>query len=80
TVPVSVAVVIEDEIEFVYLAVMMSKWTEDGPEPPANWTAILWAAFFPWVTDPIAEIDTETEMAGRPAKEGELIYVSMSEG
>ena len=80
TVPISVAVVIEDGIEFVYLAVMMSKWTEDGPEPPANWTAILWAAFFPWVTDPITEIDTDTEMAGRPAKEGELIYVSMSDG
>jgi len=79
-VPISVAVVAEDGMEFVYLAVMMSGWTEDGPEPPANWTAILWAAFFPWVTDPVTEIGMEREIAGRPAKDGELIYASIREG
>ena len=76
-VPISVAVVVEDGIEFVYLAVKMSGWTADGPEPPTNWTTILWAAFFPWVTDPITEIDSEREIAGRPAKDDELIYVSI---
>lgn len=79
TVPISVAVVVEDGIEFVYLAIMYSGWTADGPEPPANWTAILWGAIFPWVTDPVTEIDTASEIAGRPAKDGELIYLSMSE-
>ncbi len=80
TVPVSVAVVVEDGMEFVYLGVMMSGWTDDGPEPPANWTTILWAAFFPWVTDPVTEIGMENEIAGRPAKDGELIYASIREG
>ena len=80
TVPISVAVVIEDGIEFVYLAIMMSGWTDDGPEPPPNWTTILWAAFFPWVNDVIAEIGYENEIAGRPAKDGEMIYLSIREG
>lgn len=79
TVPISVAVVTEDEMEFVYLAVMMSGWTQDGPEPPANWTAILWAAFFPWVTDFVVQIGYENEIAGRPAKDGEMIYASIRE-
>lgn len=79
-VPISVAVVRQDEMEFVYLAVMMSGWTETGPEPPPNWTAILWAAFFPWVADPVTEIGMEREIAGRPANEGELIYSSIREG
>lgn len=78
--PISVAVLIDDGIEFVYLAVMMSGWTEDGPEPPANWTTILWAAFFPWVTDLVDEIGYENEIAGRPAKDGEMIYASIREG
>lgn len=79
TVPISVAIVIEDEIEFVYLAIMMSGWTDAGPEPPPNWTTILWAAFFPWVTDVIEEIGYENEIAGRPAKDGEMIYASIRE-
>jgi len=79
TVPISVAVVAEDGMEFVYLAVMMSGWTEDGPEPPSEWMTILWAAFFPWVTDFVNEIGLENEIAGRPAKEGELIYSSIRE-
>jgi hypothetical protein len=80
TVPISVAAVAEKGMEFVYLAVMMSGWTEGGPEPPPNWTAILWSAFFPWVTDPVTEIGIENEIAGRPAKDGELIYSSIREG
>lgn len=78
-VPISVAVVIEDGIEFVYLAVMMSGWTEDGPEPPANWTTILWAVFFPWVADIVEEIGYENDIVGRQAKEGEVIYASIRE-
>lgn len=80
TIPISIAVVIEDEMEFVYLAVRMSGWTDDGPQPPANWTAILWAAVFPWVTDPTTEIGFENDIAGRPAREDELIYASIREG
>jgi hypothetical protein len=80
TIPISVAVLKEDGIEFVYLAVTMSEWSDDGPEPPAEWTTILWAAFFPWVGDPVTEIDLSNEIAGRPIKDGELIYVSIWEG
>jgi hypothetical protein len=80
TIPISIAVVIENEMEFVYLAVRMSGWTEDGPQPPANWTAILWAAVFPWVTDPTTEIGFENDIAGRLAKDDELIYASIREG
>lgn len=79
TVPVSVAVEREDGMEFIFLAVMMTDWTEDGPEPPANWTTILWAAFFPWVKDVMTEIGLENEIAGRPAKGGEVIYSSVRE-
>jgi hypothetical protein len=79
-VPISIAVVIEDGIEFVYLAVMMSGWTEEGPEPPANWITILWAAFFPWVADLVVEVGYEKAIAGRPAKDGEMIYASIREG
>lgn len=80
TIPISVAVVKEGGTELVYLAVTMSGWSDDGPEPPVEWTTILWAAFFPWVGDPVTEIDLSSEMADRPIKDGELIYVSLSEG
>lgn len=78
TVPISVAAVNDGGIEFLYVAIMMSEWSDDGPEPPANWITILWAAFFPWVTDVMTDIEVSNDIAGRPMKDGELIYVSIS--
>lgn len=78
TVSVSVAVVGDEEMELIYLAVSM-RLDETGLEPPAEWLPILWAAFFEWVRDPIEEISQEEEIAGRPGRADELIFAAMRE-
>jgi len=78
-IPISVALVIDETMEFVYLAVSISGWDGTKPEPPADWMTMLWAVFFPWVSDPLTEISAENEIAGRPATSGELIYCAIRE-
>lgn len=78
TAPVSVAVLREADVELVYLAVSM-RLEEGGIRPPAEWLPVLWAAFFPWVEDPLAELSSEEEIAGRPRAENELIFGALRE-
>jgi hypothetical protein len=78
TVPVSVAVLQAGNMEIVYLAVSM-RLQEGELRPPGEWLTILWAAFFPWVSDPVEELSQEDEIAGRPRANDELIFAAIRE-
>ena len=78
TVPVSVVVLREADVELLYLAVSM-RLEEGGLRPPAEWLPILWAAFFPWVEEPLTDLSPEEEIGGRPRMENELIFAALRE-
>lgn len=78
TVTVSVAVLPGGDMEIVYLAVSM-RLEEGELRPPAEWLTILWAAFFPWVSDPVEELSQEGEIAGRSRADDELIFAALRE-
>lgn len=78
TVPVSMSVLRGEDMEIVYLAVSM-RLVEGELRPPGEWLAIVWAAFFPWVGDPVEELSQEDEIAGRPRANDELIFAALRE-
>lgn len=77
-VPVSVAVLREESIEAVYLAVSM-KLERDGLQPPSDWFEALWAAFFPWINDPLTDLSVEEAIAGRDVAADEIVYAALRE-
>lgn len=78
TVTVSLAVEPSGDMEIVYLAVSM-RLVEGELHPPEDWLTILWAVFFPWVSEPVEELSQEHEIAGRPRADDELIFVALRE-